>query len=171
MNVLDRHPCTVDRPLLYRAWAATGRSTPQLVPVTTSPDRFVPAQFVDDCAGPQGENDRQALRRDDSSRLFQKPVPLGTYSVRSQIGDRLGFARVRRHPSNPSYSTMEDAGSDEKELPRSKVELCDTTRKPWTTPFTISFTARLEDDKSYLLVEPSPGLRHFLMKVVGHASH
>ena len=102
---------------------------------------------------------------------FTKPVPLGTFSVRNQIGDRLGFARVRRHPSNPSYNTIEDAGSDEKELPRSKVELSDATRKPWTTPFTISFAARLEDDKSYLLVEPSPGLRHFLMKVVGHASH
>ena len=102
---------------------------------------------------------------------FTKPVSLGSFSVRNQIGDRLGFAVVRRHPSNPNYKTTADAGSDEKELPRSKVELCDTTRKPWTTPFTISFAARLEDDKSYLLVEPMPGLCHFLMKVVGHSSH
>ena len=32
---------------------------------------------------------------------FSKPVPLGTYAIRSQIGDRFGLARVRRHPSNP----------------------------------------------------------------------
>ena len=98
-------------------------------------------------------------------------VPLGTYAVRSQIGDRLGFARLRRHPGNPAYDTVHDAGSDEKELPRSKADLFNTTKKPWTVPCSISFTTRLEDGKTYLLAEPFPTSKHYIIKVLPHNFH
>ena len=70
---------------------------------------------------------------------FTVPIPLGTYAVRSQVGDRLGFARVRHHPSNPAYSTVTNAGIDEREMPRCKADIYDTKRRPWTVPFSISF--------------------------------
>ena len=101
---------------------------------------------------------------------FTVPIPIGTYAVRSQVGDRLGLARVRHHPSNPAYSTVSDAGSDERELPRAKADLFDTKRKPWTVPFSISFEAYLADDTAYLLATPAPDTRHYLVKIVAHAT-
>ena len=100
---------------------------------------------------------------------FTVPILLGTYAVRSQVGDRLGFARVRHHASNPAYSTVTDAGSDEREKPRCMADLYDTKRRPWTVPFSIPFEAQLADDTAYLLANPAPDTRHFLIKVVAHA--
>ena len=101
---------------------------------------------------------------------FTLPIRVGTFTVRSQVGDRLGFARVRHHASNPAYSTVTNAGSDERQLQRSRADLYDTKRRPWTVPFTILFEAQLHDDTAYLLADPAPDTRHFLMKVVGHAT-